>query len=171
MNEEMKTLIALGSVLNAFTVTLSENDHDRLSNYVFGNLCMNATHTMIRSNNHRQTILYYTYYDIHTYSITHTVMIFKLYHLYKPCSGVRYISKTAPSQTVTDSKNPSTNVSVIPNHNGLHFTRRQLYQMKGQQCLLELQRIPIILPFCMLCKCGVRVTPLHTRKCCCSKIT
>jgi len=32
MNEEIKTLLALGSVLNAFTVALSENDHDRLGN-------------------------------------------------------------------------------------------------------------------------------------------
>jgi hypothetical protein len=34
MNEEIKTLLALGSVFNAFTVTLSENSHDRLSNSV-----------------------------------------------------------------------------------------------------------------------------------------
>jgi hypothetical protein len=38
MNEETNTILALGSVLNAFTVTLSENDHKKLSNYVFRNL-------------------------------------------------------------------------------------------------------------------------------------
>lgn len=34
MTEEIKTLLALGSAFNAFTVTLSENGHDRLSNSV-----------------------------------------------------------------------------------------------------------------------------------------
>jgi len=131
---------------------------------------MTATHTMITPNNRRQTILlYYMYSDIHT--APHIVMIFMLYHLYKPCSGIMIHQQNSdiPKQSQTQ-KNPSTDVSVIPNHNGLHFTRRQLHQMMGQQHLLERQRIPRILPFCMLCKCGVTVTPMHTWKCCCSKI-
>jgi len=42
MNEEIKTLLALGSVLNEFIVTLSENDHDRLSNSVTTYVAMYA---------------------------------------------------------------------------------------------------------------------------------
>lgn len=53
MNEEIKTLLALGPGLKAFTITLCENDHARLSNYVSGNLCMPAMHTVIWRNNRR----------------------------------------------------------------------------------------------------------------------
>jgi hypothetical protein len=50
----------------------------------FATCDLTATQTMIWCNNQRQTILlYYMYSDIHTYSITHTVMTFMLYHLFQ----------------------------------------------------------------------------------------
>lgn len=89
MNEEIKTLLVLGSVLNAFTVTLNENDHDRLSNYVFGNLCMTAMHTMIWRNNRRlfffitcilTYIQHHAYsYDIHVIPSLQTMQWHKTY--------------------------------------------------------------------------------------------
>jgi hypothetical protein len=89
INDEIKTHLALGSVLNACTVTMSENNCDRLGNYVSGNLCMTATHTMIQHNNHRlfffitcilTYIQHHAYsYDIHGVPPLQTMQWHKIY--------------------------------------------------------------------------------------------
>jgi hypothetical protein len=69
MNEEIKTLSALGSVLNAFTVTLSENSCDWLSNSLTMYLATCAW--LLRIPRYVVTadiLLYYMYSDIHTAS-------------------------------------------------------------------------------------------------------
>jgi hypothetical protein len=96
MKEEViKTLLAVGSAVTAFTVTLMWKKYDS-GTKILCNSCMVAMPTMIQRSNCRLLFLLHVFR--HTHRIRHPIMIFTLYQLYKQCSATRFNSKRVKSQ-------------------------------------------------------------------------